>query len=72
VIINRVPPGRLGPCGLLVVSLVVLDSDYVNDLVLIQVSVRVTLSNMNDVEILAFLNGPCGLFVQHHVLADNK
>ena len=71
-IINLALLGLPGLCGLLAVSLVVLDNASANDHVLIQVSVQVTLSNTNDVVVHAFLNGPCGLFALHPVSVVNK
>ena len=71
-IINLALLGLPGLCGLLAVSLVVLDNASANDHVLIQVSVQVTLSNTNDVVVRAFLNGPCGLFALHPVSVVNK
>ena len=72
VIINLALLGLHGLCGLLAVSLVVLDNVSVNDHVLMQVSVRVTQFNMNVVVVHVLLNGPCGLCVLHHVSEDNK
>merc|ERR1719312_620824 len=72
VIIKLALLGLPGLCGLLAVSLVVLDNASANDHVPIQVSVQVTLSNTNDVVVHVFLNGPCGLFALHHVSVDNK